>query len=149
MAERASGQSLVEFSLVLPAAFLMILLMFELFYIARTKLVLGFCADRVVRAAAVQEGLPVIVEAKVFAKHFTVGPFWGIPLPGRLSVEPLPRWPAYSGPTVVKPLDQGGSLAVVDLSYQVFPKLWLLDLIRVSPLGAHVELPQEPEVPNL
>ena len=54
MAKDSSGQSLVEFSLVLPAAFFMILLMFELFFIARTKLVLGFSADRIARAAAAQ-----------------------------------------------------------------------------------------------
>lgn len=146
MAERMRGQSLVEFSLVLPAAFFMILLMFELFFMARTKLVLGFSADRIARAAAAQ-GNPVYVEGQELARHFTVGPPWGIPLPGRRSAEPLPRWPAYSGPTVVKPLDQGGRLAVVDLSYQVFPKLWLMNLITVRPLGARVELPEEPEVP--
>jgi hypothetical protein len=147
MAERAGGQSLVEFSLVLPAVFFMILLMFELFFIVRTKLVLGFSADRIARAAATQDGNPVIVEGQQLIKHFTLGPLWGIPFPARLSAEPLPRWPAYSGLTVVKSLDQGGRLAVVDLSYQVFPKLWFMDLILVHPLGAHVELPQEPEVP--
>lgn len=148
MAERESGQSLVEFSLVLPAAFLMILLMLELFFIARTKLVLGFCADRIARAAAAQ-GNPIYVEGQELATHFTIGPLWGIPFPAQISTERLPQWPAYSGLTVVKPLDQGGQLAVVDLSYQVFPKLWFLDLIMVRPLGAHVELPVEPEVRSL
>ena len=148
MGERARGQSLVEFSLVLPAAFFMILLMFELFFITRTKLVLGFSADRIARAAAAQ-GNPVYVECQELARHFTVGPQWGIPLRARISAEPLPQWPAYSGLTVVKPLDPGGRLAVVDLSYQVFPKLWFMDLIMVHPLGAHVELPAEPEVPEV
>jgi len=148
MAERVRGQALVEFSLVLPAAFFMILLMLELFFIARTKLVLGFSADRIARAAAAQ-GSPALVEAREFATHFTVGPLWGIPLPGKMSVEPLPKWPAYSGLTVVKPLDQGGRLSVVDLSFRVFPKLWFLDLITVQPLGAHAELPEEPDIPPL
>jgi hypothetical protein len=142
---RRSGQSLVEFSLVLPAAFFMILLMLELFFIARTKLVLGFSADRIARAAAAQ-GNPISVEVDQFAKHFTVGPLWGMPLPGQISAESLPQWPAYSGLTVVKPLDQGGHLSVVDLSYQVLPKHWFMDWITVPTLGAHVELPQEPEI---
>jgi hypothetical protein len=148
MAERERGQSLVEFSLVLPAAFFMILLMFELFFIVRTKLVLGFSADRVARAAAAQ-GDPLFVEGQEFVRHFTVGPLWGIPQPGKISVESLPRWPAYSGLSVVKPLDRGGQLAMVDLSYRVFPKFWFLDLIMVRPLGAHVERPEEPEVPQV
>jgi len=148
MHKKSSGQSLVEFSLVLPAAFFMILLVLELFFVARTQLVLGFSADRIARAAATQ-GSPLLVEGREFARHFTVGPLWGIPLPGHMSGEPLPQWPAYSGLPVVKPLNQGGHLSVVDLSYRVFPKLWFMDWITAPPLGAHVELPEEPEVPPL
>jgi hypothetical protein len=142
------GQSLVEFSLVFPVMMLMVLLMLEFLFIVRTKLVLGFTADRIARAAAAQ-GHPRMVEAHEFATHFAVGPNWGVPLPARVSEENLAQWPAYSGLAIVKPLHSSGRLSIVDMSFIVVPKMWFTDLIHVPNLGAHVELPEEPEVPQL
>jgi len=142
----ARGQSLVEFSLVLPAAFLTVLLLLELFFIARVKLVMGFSADRVARAAAAH-GHPSVVAADQILRHFSAGPAWGTLWPPRLSPEALPQGPGYPF-LVIKPLNAPLRLSVVDLSFSVFPKKWFGGWIGVPALGAHVELPEEPEIPQ-
>jgi hypothetical protein len=141
------GQSLVEFSLVFPAVLFTVILMLEIFFIVYAKIALGFTADRIARAAAAQ-GNPRVVELSEYRIHFTVGPSWGMPLRAGLKKDNLPQWPPYSGLAIKKPLDRGGSLSVVDMKFKVFPKVWFGNLIHIPNLGAHVELPTEPAVPQ-
>jgi hypothetical protein len=151
MAEQArnKGQSLVEFSLVFPAVLLTMILVLEFFFIVYAKISLGFTADRIARSAAVPNGFfsPTAVTMNEYAKHFRTVSSWGTPRWPKIQRENLPPGPDYPF-EVIDPLDMPPQLLTVDISFLVSPMIWFTNIIRVPTLGAHVELPVEPEVPQ-
>ncbi|MFA5975730.1 MAG: TadE family protein [Elusimicrobiota bacterium] len=141
------GQSLIEMALLLPVVFLTFVLMLQLLWLIRVKLVFQLSASQLAHTVAVGR----YVQAKAIAElawqfRNEIRQTQGIPSTPKLTIFRMGRLPSYPFPSVGSWSGEG-KIASVNLSFHVFPKWFLRSGLPSPKVIGYAELPFEPEIP--